>query len=158
MTPPRGANAYPFTAPDRFQFTSTSFTALAAVLLLATGTGGALGYGAQRAREEAARAGAGGGPIVVDGGCAGARDTAWLDSLAWPLDSAQAVRRATAVLRGGSSLELPLRVAAYERAPRRVAVTLAADVERRVVLACGSGRVAVYPNGSAVVEARYTAP
>lgn len=94
-------------------------------------------------------------PVLQD--CRGHEDTLRLDSLPWPVDSGQAVRRARLALHGPSSLELPVRVTAYERGPARVRLTLATDVEPRVVLACGSGRVALYANGVTVVEQRTTA-
>jgi hypothetical protein len=66
------------------------------------------------------------------------------------------VRRAVLALQGPSSVVWPARVTRYERAERRVRLTLATDVEPRVVSICGSGRVAVYPNGVTVVEERTT--
>ncbi|MDF1506530.1 hypothetical protein, partial [Roseisolibacter sp. H3M3-2] len=91
-------------------------------------------------------------------GAAGeARDTLRLESLPWPVDSAQAVRRAALARQGASSLQLPMRVTGYAPGASRVRVGLAADVEPRVVLLCASGEATLHPNGVTVVERRYTA-
>lgn len=153
-----GARVFFDSAVDRFQLPSTAFTVTAALLMLGSASLWALRVGASR--DGAGPSGGAPGPPAATAHevrCVGQRDTVWLDSLPWPIDSAQAVRRATAVLQGGTALALPLRVATYEATPRRVRVTVMADLEPRVVLQCGSGRVAIYPGGSAVVEERLTA-
>lgn len=109
--------------------------------------GGRAGSGASRPLADAA-----------DSACAPRADDALvLDSLPWPVDSAQALRRATLALQGGSALQVPVRVTRFERSASRIVVGLAADVEPRLVMLCQSGEVALHPNGVTRVLRRVTA-
>lgn len=141
---------------DGLRLPTSWYAVLAAALLVGTGAAWATRFGGrpegQGVVPDARPAAAVDGPD-----CSGRLDTLRLDSLPWPVDSLQAVRRATLALQGASSLQLPMRVSRYERAPAYVRLTLAADVEPRVVSICGSGRVAVHANGVTVVEQRTTA-
>jgi hypothetical protein len=135
---------------------NTAYAVIASGLLLATGAA----WGSHLGGSAGSSGGAPSGRHAQVTGaerCTGHTDTLRLDSLPWPLDSLQAVRRATLALQGATALQLPVRVARYVADARRVRLRVLADVEPRVVLRCGSGDVAIHADGVTVVEARTTA-
>lgn len=150
---PRSSTGPAHTAAHGLRLPTSWYAVLACGLLIGTGIAWATRFGDDASGGNAPD----GRPVAAMADCRGRQDTLRLDSLPWPLDSAQAVRRATLALQGASSLELPVRVTRYERAPAYVRLTVAVDVEPRVVSVCGSGRVAVHANGVTVVEERVTA-
>ena len=156
-TRPNPGSDRPYAVPAHSaQLPSSWYTMLASGLLIATGVAWASHSGALQQLAGAPAPPSAGTESIDE--CRGTQDTLRLDSLPWPLDSAQAVRRATLALQGAPSLQLPVRVTRYERLPVRVRVALVADVEPRVRLRCGSGQVAIHANGVTIVERRVTAP